>query len=195
MGTLRIIAGELRGRRLRVPPGRAVRPTADRVREALFSILGGRLDGLRVLDAYAGTGALGIEAVSRGARETVLVEEDPRALEVLRRNVESLGIAAACTILRGHVETLVAGDRLRGPFDVVLADPPYGDRAGEPLLRAVGHPGFLQPDAIVVLERDAALLEAGPPPGLRRVRTVRYGRTALDLFRSAVVTAEDDLHA
>ena len=113
MGTLRIIAGELRGRRIRVPATATVRPTAERAREALFSILAPVLPGAVVLDAYAGSGALGFEALSRGAARAVFVEADGTALGTLGDNVEELGLADRCQLLRGRVEGLLRAGAIR----------------------------------------------------------------------------------
>jgi 16S rRNA (guanine966-N2)-methyltransferase len=120
---MRIVAGRFGGRRISAPPGRGTRPTSDRVREALFSILG-RLDGMRVLDLYAGSGALGIEALSRGAEEAVFVERDGRAAAVLRANLRALDLDAR--VLQGDVLGALRDARMRGEtYDLVLCDPPY----------------------------------------------------------------------
>jgi len=142
---MRVVAGRYGGRRLKAPRGRAVRPTADRVREALFSILG-PLDGLAVLDLFAGTGALGIEAISRGAATCVFVDVDTRPVQA---NLEALGIDAE--VRRGQALTaLSAGDH----YDLVLLDPPYRDaaRLGPELTEAL--PPVLNPSARVVSESD-----------------------------------------
>jgi len=121
---VRIIAGEWRGRRLAAPAGRSTRPTTDRAREAWMSIIQPVIVGARVLDLFAGSGALGLEALSRGAREATFVENDPRALAALRKNIEALGAENRATIVRTDavrfVKTLAAG-----AFDVAFADPPY----------------------------------------------------------------------
>jgi 16S rRNA (guanine966-N2)-methyltransferase len=118
-----VVAGRFGGRRLSAPPGRATRPTSDRVREALFSILG-PLDGVRVIDLYAGSGALGIEALSRGAADAVFVERDPRAVAVLRANLEALG--AEAQVRRTDVLAALREARERGEtYDLALCDPPY----------------------------------------------------------------------
>ena len=180
MGTLRIIAGELRGRRIRVPATATVRPTAERAREALFSILAPVLPGAVVLDAYAGSGALGFEALSRGAARAVFVEADGTALGTLGDNVEELGLADRCQLLRGRVEGLLRAGAIRGPFGLVFADPPYGAGEREPFLGLA--PRIVAAAGIVVLERDA-----GTPPaaarGLEHYRTAAYGRCRLDFYR------------
>jgi len=135
---VRIIAGQLKGRRLQAPVGRDVRPTSDRLRETLFNVLGPSVAGARVLDAFAGTGALALEAISRGAVHATCVEQDPRALRVLVENVRACGVDAACAIVRGD---FLRTRLVSGPFDLALLDPPYAqadlqavvDRAAEML--------------------------------------------------------------
>jgi len=183
-GRLRIIAGELRGRRIRVPPGELVRPTPDRVREALFDILGQRLDGFRVLDLYAGTGALGLEALSRGAAHATFVEIDARVRSILAQNAEALGVAGRCRILAGGALPLLERGAVGGPFDLVLADPPYHDAPGGRLLSALAVAGVLVSDSQVVLQRDRRTTRAeAPGKGVAWHRTARYGRTSLDFYR------------
>jgi 16S rRNA (guanine966-N2)-methyltransferase len=149
---VRVIAGRFGGRRLAAPPGRGTRPTSDRVREALFSILG-PLDGETVLDLYAGSGALGIEALSRGARSVVFVERDPRALAVLRGNLATVG--AEGEVRRGDVLAALRDARERGEtYDLVLCDPPY--RLAPDLGRSLGEAlrPVLASEARVVTESD-----------------------------------------
>ena len=181
MGELRIVAGALRGRKLRVPSGLDVRPTSDRVREALFDILGGFPEGKRVLDAYAGTGAPGFEALSRGAAAVTFLESARSVVGVLRANAAALGVEARCRIVAADVVATVLSGAPGGPFDLVLADPPYALADPSPLLRALARDA-LAPAARVVLERDRAVEAADGPAGLRLARTARYGRTCLDFY-------------
>jgi 16S rRNA (guanine966-N2)-methyltransferase len=176
---MRIVAGRLGGRRLKRVPGMGTRPTSDRVREALFSVLGVRVEGARVLDLYAGTGALAIEALSRGAASAVLVEQSAQATGVIRANLEALDLTGVATVRRTKAEVYLRGQR-DGPFDLVFLDPPYalpvGLLAGV-LGRLAG--GALAPGAVVALE-SSARAEAPPwPAGLRPDRPRRYGDTAL----------------
>jgi 16S rRNA (guanine966-N2)-methyltransferase len=166
---------------LRAVPGSATRPTSDRVREALFSILGERVYGARVLDLFAGTGALAIEALSRGAASAVLVEQAPRAIAVIRANLEALDLEEVATARRTNAEVYLRTQR-DGPFDLVFLDPPYaigvGMLAG---LLARLERDALAPGAVVVCESAA---RAEPPPwpaGLRPDSPRRYGDTALHL--------------
>lgn len=131
----RIVSGAWRGRRLAVPAGRAVRPTTDRVREAWLSIVAPVLPGAKVLDLYAGTGALGLEALSRGAMHATFVERDGAALAVLRQNIVTLGAEAASTVHRGDALRFVAGLD-EGAYDLALADPPFASGDAERLVEA-----------------------------------------------------------
>src|SRR5919198_1437118 len=121
---MRVVAGEFGGRRLRAVPGRDTPPTSERVREGLFSIIGERVDGARVLDLFAGTGALAIEALSRGAASAVLVEQAPQAVAVIRGNLEALGLERLATVRRTRAGTYLRSQR-DGPFDLAFLDPPY----------------------------------------------------------------------
>lgn len=182
-GAVRIVAGLARGRRLAVPPGRAVRPTPDRVREALFSILGARCEGARVLDACAGTGALGLEALSRGAASALLVEVDRALSGTLSHNVEASGLEGA-QVLFG--DTLALAPRLvalgHGPFDLVFIDPPFDLDLGGALATALARGGALAPDALVVIEHPAG--KSPSPEGLDIVDERHYGSVALTFCES-----------
>jgi 16S rRNA (guanine966-N2)-methyltransferase len=178
---MRVVAGKLGGRRLRAVPGRDTRPTSDRVREALFSIVGDRVVGARVLDLFAGTGALAIEALSRGAASAVLVEQAPQAVAVIRGNLEALGLERLATVRRTRVETYLRGQR-DGPFDLVFLDPPYAIGVGllAGLLVRLGR-GALAPGALVALESSSRAEPPPWPPGMVPEEPRRYGDTALHL--------------
>lgn len=181
----RIIAGTVGGRTLRTPPGSSTRPTSDRVREALFSALDARdaVSGSRVLDLYAGSGALGLEAASRGAASVLLVEADRRAAEVIAANVRELGLAAAqVRVTRSSVESALAheaGESERA--DLVFIDPPYEideGALGVVLDRLVA--GWLAPGALLVVERSKRSPEPSWPDALERVGKPRkYGDTTI----------------
>jgi 16S rRNA (guanine966-N2)-methyltransferase len=173
---LRIVGGALRGRTLRAVPGDSTRPTADRVRQSLFDLLGQRMDGLAVLDLFAGTGALGLEAVSRGAVKAVLVEKDARACGVILGNISDLKLEARARVLRGELPSALG--QLRGQrFDLVFSDPPYALRAAQATLDALCSNDVLAPGARVVLEMDRR--EDGPSlaSGLSLADERRYGDT------------------
>ncbi len=180
---MRIIAGKYRGRKLKSVAGVKTRPTADRVREALFSILGETVIGSRVLDLFAGTGALGLEALSRGAARAVLVENDLAAGSVIGENIASLGASDAVELI--SADRLAALERLAGQgekFDLVLADPPYRDGAGENLLADIARFAILARDGIVTIEHSA---EAGikiPEESWRLLVRKKYGRTILSFY-------------
>ena len=174
------MAGTAGGRRLTVPP-KGTRPTSERVREALFSALESifDLDGARVLDLYAGSGALGFEALSRGAAVVTFVESDRKAVEVLRGNAAALRLAGAA-VLPGTVETVLAGPAGEG-YDVILADPPYAvtnEQLAE-VLRLLVAGGWLAADGLLVLERGKRDGEPDWPAGLRLSRSRKYGDTTL----------------
>lgn len=177
----RIIAGAVGGRRIAVPAS-GTRPTADRVREALFSSLQADpgLDGASVLDLCAGSGALGLEALSRGAAHALFVESDRRAAAVLRRNVAELGMAGRAEVRPVPVGPLLAAPATRR-YDLVLADPPYRvvDAEVAGWLRDAAEHGWLAEDATVVLERSSAAAAFEWPPPLRPLRDRRYGDTTL----------------
>ena len=178
---MRVVAGKFGGRRLRAVPGRETRPTSDRVREALFSIVGDRVVGARVLDLFAGTGALAIEALSRGAASAVLVEQAPQAVAVIRGNLEALGLERLATVRRTRVETYLRGQR-DGPFDLVFLDPPYAIGVGllAGLLARLAQ-GRLAPGALVALESSWRAEPPPWPPGMVPEEPRRYGDTALHL--------------
>lgn len=172
---MRVVAGRYRGRRLVAPPGDATRPTSDRVREALFSVLGPSVQGARVLDLFAGSGALGIEALSRGAAEAVFVDRAPKAIEAVRANLAALGIEAGVHRIEARAWLRAASARADA-YDLVFLDPPYR-RAGE-LGRELseGLAAVLAPGARVVTESDRRdPLELGLPVSDER----RYGDTVI----------------
>ncbi|KAA5832613.1 16S rRNA (guanine(966)-N(2))-methyltransferase RsmD [Saccharopolyspora hirsuta] len=176
----RIVAGSVGGRRIEVPP-RGTRPTSERVREALFSALESAMElpGARVLDLYGGSGALGLEALSRGAAHATFVESDRRAAGMLRRNAAALGFRDV-HVAQAKAETLLSTPTDR-PFDVVLADPPY-DLTQEKLqqvLTALVDNGWTAPGSLVVVERAVRSGEPDWPPHLQPLRTKRYGDTAV----------------
>ncbi|PZR52323.1 16S rRNA (guanine(966)-N(2))-methyltransferase RsmD [Xylanimonas oleitrophica] len=180
----RIVAGTHGGRTLQVPP-KGTRPTSERVREALFSRLEhyGVVDGARVLDLYAGSGALGLEAVSRGATHVTLVDSARGAVEVARRNVAALGLGAAARVVAEDAGRYAAGLAAApgDPLDLVLLDPPY-DLSEEALGRVLADlaaPGVLAADAVVVVERSTRSPEPVWPAGLELLARKDYGETAV----------------
>lgn len=183
---MRIIAGTQKGRRLHGPKGPGLRPTADRVKEALFSILGSRIVGSRFLDLYAGTGAIGIEALSRGAQHVTFVESNPTALRVLRANIAQCKLEASA-----EIQTCPAGAFLKRhakaavQHDIVFADPPYQQDHLAELRAALVGTATIAPDALIVLEHSSK--SAVPPENglLSLLRQYRYGDTTLSVFEVA----------
>jgi 16S rRNA (guanine966-N2)-methyltransferase len=178
----RIIAGQHRGRRLEVPAGSIVRPSAERLREALFSSLEHReprLRGARFLDLFAGSGAVGLEALSRGAARLVLVEADRTALAALRRNLEKLGESDRARVIAGDATRL---PRATEPFDLVYLDPPYAGDLAALALASLRAGGWLAPAALVVVEC-AAKAPLAPPPGFAVEEERRYGAGRIVLLR------------
>ncbi len=185
---MRIVAGKYRGRRLNAPEGRDTRPTSDRAREALFNILaGGRysagvspIPGAQVLDAFAGTGALGLEALSRGAEHIFFIEQAAPALQALRANIKALAAQAACRLLASDV--LHPPPSPRGPMDLVLLDPPYDKGLLTPALAALADKGWIGARTLVVAEvmqREETVL----PEGFTLLEARRYGKAKLLLSR------------
>ena len=175
---MRVIGGDFRGRRLTAPVGANVRPTSDRVREAIFSMLYslGGVDGLQVADLFAGTGALGIEALSRGAASVTFVEQDARSVAGIRANLGSVGMSDAevqgdATVVRADVDAWVAQTATR--YDLVLCDPPYGYAGWETLIARL-------PADLVVLESST---EIAAPDGWEVLRSKRYGGTIVTVAR------------
>ncbi|MBM3828530.1 MAG: 16S rRNA (guanine(966)-N(2))-methyltransferase RsmD [Actinobacteria bacterium] len=181
---MRIVAGTLRGRTFEAPSGDATRPTTDRTREAVFNALAsmGVLDDAVVLDLFAGSGAMGLEALSRGARRCTFIERDHRALEVVRGNVSRLGVGDRSVVVAGDVVVNVVAQR---GADLVLVDPPYEFTDWDTLLSAISV--SLAADAVVVAESGRDL---GSPAGWTVVRSKRYGRTWVTFLRADVRTSE-----
>ncbi len=176
---MRIIAGTWRGRAIEAPPGEATRPSADRVRETLFSMLASRLgsfEDLRVADLFAGSGALGLEALSRGAASATFVEKDAKAMAVIRRNAEKLG--ANVQVFGGSALALPRAD----PFDLVLADPPYAPGSGSAAVASILDSGWLAPGGWMSVE--TARTDSVDPAGLELAATRDVGRARITLLRS-----------
>lgn len=189
-----MVGGSAAGLRLLAPAGPGTRPTADRTKEAVFAALGS-LTGAAVLDLYAGSGALAVEALSRGAARAVLVERDRRALDVIRTNLATTGLAAHARVDPRSVRAVLAGGPpSEAPFDLVLVDPPYDTPAGdlETVLGALAGPGWLAPGALVVLERPRTEDLPALPPGWRAAWRRSYGDTLVVLAAAAPCGARPD---
>jgi len=172
---MRVIAGRLRSRKLASVPGLAVRPTPDRLRESLFNILAPRIEGTVFVDAYAGSGAVGIEALSRGAARVILIEKSSAALDVIRKNLEALGIAREVTVVRGNAASAV----LNYQADIVFLDPPYDQvQAYSDSLEALGDGRYS-----LVIAQHASRLSLGENYGqLRKTRVLKQGDNSLSFY-------------
>jgi 16S rRNA (guanine966-N2)-methyltransferase len=174
---MRIVAGSLKGRRLQGPATDDVRPTSDRLRETLFNVLGPSVQGARVLDAFAGTGAVGLEAISRGAAHVTFYEKDRRAWPIVEANIAHCGVQVQCRVIRG--------DFLRSSgaanCDLVFLDPPYDDDALEATLRVAAT--HLAPDGAVVIEHRRSRDTPESDAGLTRTRVLVSGDSALSFYR------------
>ena len=175
----KITGGNLRSRKLGSPKGLSVRPTPGRVKESLFSILMPRIDGARFLDLFAGTGAIGFEAASRGAERVVSVEGHRETADAIREAAEDFGIAQKVTVVSAPVDRALY--RIEGPFDIVYADPPYADDVPLKMFEQLLERKLLAPDAYVIYEHSARTI-LPQIPGYRSVREEVYGDVALAFF-------------
>jgi 16S rRNA (guanine(966)-N(2))-methyltransferase RsmD len=188
---MRVIAGTLKGRRLSVPKWDGLRPTSDKLRETLFNVIAPRIDGVRFLDGYAGTGAIGIEALSRGAAHVTFVESDPRACRLIKENLDQCGLTDGYTIVRGELAvtaTTRSAARMREirvgdvPFDLVFLDPPYADPKIDLAVQTAI--GWLSASGLLIVEH-AARETRGEVPGARLTRNLKSGDSALAFYERA----------
>lgn len=185
---MRIVGGKLGGRGLKAPAGRATRPTSDRVRESIFNVLahgveGFDIEGVRVLDLFAGSGALGLEALSRGAKFALFVEEDAGARGIIRENADALGLIGQSKIWRRDA-TRLGPCAPTPPFDLVFADPPYRKGLSDAALVSLLRGGWLAPGAVIVLE-EAEEAEVAVPEGMERVDRRHWGETQALFYRAS----------
>lgn len=184
---MRVVGGDFRGRPLATPRTHAIRPTTDRTREAVFNVLAhrfpGKLAGARVLDLFAGTGALGLEALSRGAGYAVFIEESAEGRGLIRSNVEAFGLTGKTKIFRRDAAVLGEAGTL-APFGLVFADPPYGKGLGERALQSARKGGWLAPGALCVVE-EAASVPFEPGAGFLIVDERSYGETVIRFIETA----------
>ncbi len=185
---MRVISGTLKGRKLSAPKGRVLRPTSDRVREAIFDILQYQIEGRRVLDLFAGTGALGIEALSRGAERAVFVEGNAQFVAVLKKNLDDFGLQERAEVVHRQVRTGIKALAGRGEeFDLVFLDPPYDKDLARQTLQFLSEEKILSPEGLIVAEHsreeslDGIVL-------LEQIDQRRYGRTLVSFFRRTVIT-------
>ncbi|RYE09415.1 MAG: 16S rRNA (guanine(966)-N(2))-methyltransferase RsmD [Hyphomicrobiales bacterium] len=182
---MRIIAGKFRGKQLSSPEDESIRPTADRVRESVFNILASRLgphfDGLRVVDLFAGTGALGLEALSRGAAQIVFVDTSAEARGLIRDHIEAFGAGGVAKLLRRDATNLGPAGTM-GPVDLVFLDPPYGKGLAEQALVSLQQGGWLKPETLLVLE-ESSDAELQLPAGFALDDRREYGAAAVHFLK------------
>ena len=182
---MRIVAGTARGRPLKGPRGATLRPTADRVRESIFNILGQWLDGMAVLDLYAGTGALSLEALSRGAARAVMVDSSREAAALCRQNAATLQMTERVEVVAVAIDARSLERIARqGPFDLILADPPYAGPEPGSVLALVGAAGLVRPGGRLVVEHDRRQDAPSSCPPLLREDQRRFGDTLVSFYRS-----------
>ncbi|HEY1783677.1 MAG TPA: 16S rRNA (guanine(966)-N(2))-methyltransferase RsmD [Roseiarcus sp.] len=188
---MRIVGGRLKGRALSAPQSRAIRPTSERLRESIFDILEhrfpGHIEGARVVDLFAGTGALAIEALSRGARFALFVDNGAQARALLRANVEALALGGVTRIWRADAAKLGSAPA-GGPFALAFLDPPYGKGLAGPTLASLLAGGWLEANALCVIEEDAKA-EIASPSGLALIDERIYGDTKIAIFQATAPTA------
>jgi 16S rRNA (guanine966-N2)-methyltransferase len=185
---MRIIAGEFKGRRLKAPKWDGLRPTSDKLRETLFNVLAPRIAGARVLDVFAGTGAVGLEALSRGAVRAVFIESDRRAAALIHENVTLCGVSDRCAIIRGAAERVLQYAIDGDPFDVVVLDPPYEHELLDAAIDAAAQ--HLATDGRLVVEH-ASRRALPAVASARPVRTLRSGDSALTIFERHTTAASN----
>lgn len=184
-GTVRIVGGDFRGRTLKAPRSDAIRPTTDRTRESLFNILAhgypGAVEGRRMLDLFAGTGAVGLEALSRGAQAAIFVEQSIEGRALIQANVEALGLQGRTKIFRRDAAAMGQCQRLQ-PFDLVFADPPYGRELGERALASAARGGWLAEGALVMLEERSDVVPQ-LPDSFSSCESRVFGDTTIHFYR------------
>jgi len=176
---MRVISGRFKGRRLKTPAWEGLRPTSDKLRETLFNVLARRIEGARVFDGFAGTGAIGIEALSRGAAHVMFVEKNPRAIALIDENLTVCGVEEGYTIRCAEVVAALGALPATDAFDLILLDPPYDIADVNTVLDTAAH--RLRADGLIVLER-ATRRDPGEAAGLRRVRDLKSGDSTLTLY-------------
>lgn len=189
---MRIISGSAKGRRLKSVPGTGTRPTADKVKEAVFSMIGPYFDGGTVLDLFAGTGALGIEALSRGMEKGVFIDRDPASVRTVRENLASAALSDKAEVYRSDAQKAVKLlARRQLSFDLVFLDPPYRMRDMDAMMERLREAGLLATQAIVVVEHEAAHAYPDFVAGLAAVRRSVYGDTAVTIYKPAGISPEN----
>ena len=180
---MRVVSGSAKGRPLKSVPGMGTRPTTDKVKEAIFSMIGPYFDGGAVLDLFAGTGGLGIESLSRGMDKAVFIDTESKSIETVRANLKATGFSDQAEVFRNDAGRALKVLEKRGyAFDLVFLDPPYRMKNGETLMLEMATRGLLLPGALLVLEYDSGHAYPEDMEGFQHLRTAKYGETAVSIY-------------
>ncbi|MFD1774972.1 16S rRNA (guanine(966)-N(2))-methyltransferase RsmD [Paenibacillus rhizophilus] len=181
---MRVVSGTAKGRPLKSVPGTGTRPTTDKVKEAIFSMIGPYFDGGDVLDLFAGTGGLGIEALSRGMDSAVFIDMEPKSIDTVRENLKTARLAEKAEVYRNDANKALGALEKRGRiFDLVFLDPPYRHKFGDELMALMADKGLLRQGAVIVLEHESGYEYPEQIPGFEQLRHAVYGETAVSIYR------------
>lgn len=181
---MRVVSGSAKGRPLKSVPGSGTRPTTDKVKEALFSMIGPYFEGGAALDLFAGTGGLGIEALSRGMELAVFVDMEPKSIDTVRSNLKAAKLESQAEVYRNDAGRALSAMEKRGrSFDLVFLDPPYRLKHGDELMLTMAQKGLLRPEAVVVLEHESDFVYPEDIPGFYRTRQAVYGETTISIYK------------
>ncbi|AHV97296.1 16S rRNA (guanine(966)-N(2))-methyltransferase RsmD [Paenibacillus sabinae] len=181
---MRVVSGTAKGRPLKSVPGTGTRPTTDKVKEAIFSMIGPYFDGGDCLDLFAGTGGLGIEALSRGIGSAVFIDKEPKSIDTVRENLKTAKLEEQAEVYRNDAnKALVALEKRGRRFDLVFLDPPYRHKFGDELMAMMIDKGLLREGAVIVLEHESGYEYPELIPGFIRMRHAVYGETAVSIYR------------
>jgi len=190
--TVRVVSGSAKGRPLKSVPGIGTRPTTDKVKEALFSMIGPYFEGGAALDLFAGTGGLGIEALSRGMESAVFVDMEPKSIDTVRANLKATGLESRAEVYRNDAGRALSAMEKRGrSFDLVFLDPPYRMKHGDELMRIMADKGLLRDEALIVLEHESAYAYPEDITGFNRLRQAVYGETAISIYQYEAVRSNE----
>jgi len=182
--TVRVISGSARGRSLKAVPGMGTRPTTDKVKEAIFSMIGPYFDGGYVLDLFAGTGGLGIEALSRGAERAIFVDMDPKSIDVIKQNLKTAKLESQAEVYRNDaMRAIKALEKRAKGFDLIFLDPPYKMTNVDEMMLDLAERGLVQEDATVMVEHDASHVYPERVGDFRQIRVANYGETTVTIYR------------
>lgn len=189
---MRVVSGSAKGRPLRSVPGNGTRPTTDKVKEAVFSMIGPYFEGGEALDLFAGTGGLGIEALSRGMDKAVFVDMEPKSIDTVKANLKAVKLEAQAEVYRNDASRALGALEKRGrAFDLVFLDPPYRLKHGAELMLAMVEKGLLRPEALIVLEHESGYDYPEDIPGFSQLRKAVYGETAVAIYKYETEQAGD----